>query len=194
MALECLFTDKIEKGKVIEPRIYNGKKVTTQASGFNYKVIAEPTLKDGIISVDVYLQNLGSDFAPGNCTFAFTYEPDKLEFLYDEGVTGTEENPFNNNQAKGYDAVYTAPDEFAANPIPNVRTIEIDYDGYTRPKGVLCPHEMTKLGTLKFRVVNQANEYKFKWHKLSVLLTVDGTDIKGKTEVGRIEAKFGPVS
>jgi len=176
-----------ENGKVIEPRIYNGKKVTAQASGFDYKVIAEPTLNDGIISVDVYIQNLGSDFAPGNCTFAFTYEPDKLEYLYDEGVTGTENNPFNNNPSKGYDAVYSAPDQFAANPIPNVRTIEIDYDGYTRPKGVLCPHEMTKLGTLKFRVINESNEYKFNWHKLSVLLTVDGTDITDDGDWEEIE-------
>ena len=165
-------------GKHYEPRVYNGKKVNkVQASNYDYEVIAEPFLTDDIVTVTLYLKNNGADFAPGNCTFAFTYESDKLEYIYDDYVAGTEENPFTNNQVKGYDMVFSTPDLHAENPLANVRTIDIDYDGYTRPKGVLCPHNKTKLGTLKFKVMNKSDEYKFNWHKLSVLLTVDGTDI-----------------
>ncbi len=168
-------------GKVIEPRVYGGNKVVqTQAAGFDYEVKAEPYMNGNIITVRMYLKNKGADFAPGNCTFAFSYETDKLEFLYDEGVKGiaeTQDNPFNNNQARGYNLVYSTPELYATNPIPNVRTIDIDYDGYTRPKGVLAPHEWVKLGALKFEVKNLASEYVFEWDKLSVILTVDGKDI-----------------
>lgn len=177
----------VENGKVYEPRVYNDKNVKTQAGGFSYVVTAEPMMKDNMVSVDVYLQNTGSEFAPGNCTFAFTYEPGKLEYIYEDAVDGTEDNPFHNNSAKGYESVFSTPDLYAANPLPNVRTIDIDYDGYTRPKGVLCPTSKTKLGTLNFRVINQSNEYKFKWHGLSVLLTVDGTDLTDDGDWEEIE-------
>jgi len=145
--------------------------------GVSYKVMGNAERKDDKIYVSLYIQNTGGDWAPGNCTFGITYETNKLEFVE---LIGTDENPFNNYSNKGYSAAFSGPTKDANNPFTNLRTIEIDYDGYTRPEGVIVPTNWTKLGTLVYKIQNIADKYEFNWHPITAVLTTDGQNITSK--------------
>lgn len=152
--------------------------------GISYRVTAIPVKIDNTVEVSIYLTNTGDDFAPGNCTFALEYDPNILEY---SKLVGIEDSPFNDRYEYGYSRQYSAPKVSALDPVSNVRTIEIDYDGYVRQTGINAPHTPTKLGTLVFDIRNLANSYGFKWHPMSIVLRTDGKDLTGLGEFEEIE-------
>ena len=160
---------------------HNDKKNINYAlqGGVSYKVMGNAERKDNEIFVTLYIQNTGGEWAPGNCTFGITYETNKLDF---EGLIGTDQNPFSNYASKGYATAFSGPTQDANNPIANLRTIEIDYDGYVRPEGVVVPNTWTKLGTLAYKIQNVSDKYEFNWHPITVVLTTDGQNITSKGE------------
>ncbi len=185
MAMNAAAKEFIENGSVqAAPVVMSSKKGDHTLAGFSYRVFAEPQLKDGKMFVTMSIENLGQEWAPGNCTFALKYDNRNLDFV---GLTATDENLFSSDAAAGYSAAYSAPEENADNPVVNVRTIEIDYDGYSRPVGNNVPNSKTKLGTLVFDVTGSADEYEFSWHKLSVVLTTDGRNITGEGDFVTVE-------
>jgi len=156
----------------------NDKKNNTYAlqGGVSYKVMGTTEKKGDRIYVNVFIQNTGGDWAPGNCTFGLTYDNNSLEFV---GLTNLDENPFQNFKSKGYSAAFSGPTKDGVNPIANLRTIEIDYDGYVRPEGVIVPKTWTKLGTLEFKINSFVDRYEFAWHPITAVLTTDGRNITG---------------
>lgn len=164
----------------------NDKKNNNYAlqGGISYKVMGTTDKKGDKIFVNLYIQNTGGDWAPGNCTFGITYDNNSLEFV---GLTGTEENPFQNYKEKGYSAAYSGPTKDGVNPIANIRTIEIDYDGYVRPEGVVVPKTWTKLGTLEFKINASVPRYEFEWHPITAVLTTDGRNITSEGQFMPIE-------
>jgi len=180
-----------EMNKAAKEFIANGAKYADKKNnnyklqgGLSYKVMGSTEKVGDIINVTLYLQNTGGDWAPGNCTFGITYETNKLEFVE---LTNTNDNPFNNFSNKGYSEAYSGPTKDGNNPIANLRTIEIDYDGYVRPEGVIVPNTWTKLGTLSFKIANPSTRYEFGWHEITAVLTTDGRIITGDGEFLPIE-------
>lgn len=168
----------LENSKLnVTEEVANEKLAITQSNGeFNYVVSAETNLsEDGtIVSVSMFIENLGKDFAPANCTFGVTFDPNVLQF---ENLT----DPiaiWNDNKPAGYTgSIYSAPLPNAANPIPNLRTIEIDYDAFARLAGVNVPAGRVKIGTLNFSVRKESFEYSFQWHKSTAVLTTKNENI-----------------
>lgn len=164
----------------------NDKKNNSYAlqGGVSYRVMGSTEKKGDRIFVNVFVQNTGGDWAPGNCTFGLTFDNNSLEFV---GLTGLDDNPFQNYKNKGYSAAFSGPTKDGINPIANLRTIEIDYDGYVRPEGVIVPKTWTKLGTLEFRIANFTDRYEFAWHPITAVLTTDGRVVTGNGEFMPIE-------
>ena len=164
----------------------NDKKNNTYAlqGGVSYKVMGTTEKKGDKIYVNVFIQNTGGDWAPGNCTFGLTFDNNSLEFV---GLTNLEDNPFQNYKNKGYSAAFSGPTKDGVNPIANLRTIEIDYDGYVRPEGVIVPKTWTKLGTLEFKINSFVDRYEFAWHNITAVLTTDGRNVTGSGEFMPIE-------
>lgn len=156
----------------------SGKNRATILSNGNYKyrVIGEAELIDDKIELSIYFLNEGDDFAPGNCTFAVKYDPSLL--IFDEL---TDENGlWSQVPDKGYvNQMYSAPLPNGANPLPDVRTIEIDYDFYTRKSGNLFPRQKTLIGKLVFTVRQVSEEYAFSWYKSTAIYKTDGTRVTG---------------
>jgi hypothetical protein len=154
----------------------DGNKV--QGAGFKYLVTGETEISkdEQYISVSVYIQNKGDDFAFANVTFALNYDPNLLQYVT---LTGTEGSPWSDNPNYGYNGkIYSAPTEGAIGGIPDLRTIEIDYDAYTNKTGINVPNTKTKVATLVFKIKKEANEYAFKWNKPStVVWTVNGVNL-----------------
>ncbi|MCX6154781.1 MAG: T9SS type A sorting domain-containing protein [Candidatus Kapabacteria bacterium] len=142
-------------------------------AGLSYKVSAEPVMKDNTVEIALYITNTGSKFAPGNCTFAINFDPNTLKF---NSLVGAEKNIFS-NVGLAYNQAYSAPKPTAESPVTNVRSIEIDYDGFKRPVGVNVPSNQTYLGTLVFDKIGEATEYAFNWFKSTAVLTTDGIDV-----------------
>jgi hypothetical protein len=162
-----------ENGKRYVDVAVKGSK--TQAAGTNYKVWGVSELKDDKIEVSVYIQNEGDDWAPANCTFAINYDPNLLTY---NSLVSTENSLWSNNPTKGYvGVIHSAPRPTAPNPLPDVRTIEIDYDNYARTSGVLVPHAKTLVGTLVFSIRNASDSYEFKWHASSAIHKTTGENI-----------------
>ncbi len=161
-------------------KVHNGnmkeRRISTQSGELKYKVTAEPSLHGSTIDVPVYIQNEGSDFAIGNATFGIQYDPKLLHF---EGLINSQDVLFSDREDLGYAKTYTGPGLETKDPIPALRTIEIDYDAYTELPGQFVPAEKTYLGTLRFSVVTASNIYPFEWHKITVVHTTDGRDVTG---------------
>lgn len=136
-----------------------------------YEVSAEPEFEGEVIKVPMYILNQGADFAPANCTFALQYNPNVLQFL---ALSEEDSVIFSNQPEFGYAPIKSAPNENTTNPLPNVRTIEIDYDRFTNPGGIMLPREKTYLGTLSFRLKSTASAVIFKWHESTSVHAVDG--------------------
>jgi hypothetical protein len=171
----------IELNDAAKAFIANGSKRTeskesnTVLGGLNYKVTAETKLEGDIVKVSMYITNIGGDFAPGNCTFGLTYDPNKLDYTQLDNTTA---NPFANRLDLGYDKAYSAPKAITPDPLGNVRTIEIDYDGYVRPTGWNVPRKATLLGTINFKVKSfDTDQFSFGWNKMTVVLTTDGKNV-----------------
>lgn len=164
------------KGNVTE-EVANDKMTITQSSGaFNYVVSAETNLnEDGtVVSLTMYIENLGKEFAPANCTFGVTFDPNVLQFI---DLTDAIKI-WDDNKAAGYTGkMFSAPLPNSSNPIPNLRTIEIDYDAFARMEGVNVPAGRVKIGTLNFSVRKESFEYAFQWHKSTAVLTTKNENI-----------------
>lgn len=156
----------------------------TQGNTYKYTVWAEPQVNKTTVEVPVYIQNNGSPFNLGNATFAMEFNPKRMRFV---GLTGTDKVTFTNKPTKGYNAMYSAPRTNADQPLNNVRTIEVDYDAYSRKGGEAVPTEKTYLGTLRFELLNNAGSVSFKWHKSA---SVYGSQLESLTGAG----DFKPVN
>ena len=142
---------------------------------------------EGLVYLDVFIENTGREVALGNCTFAFTYDNNRLKYL---DLTGTEENIWDDNSELGYFKLFSAPTNATMNPRSNVRTIEIDYNN-SKPVGIQfagskVPYSVTKLGTLVFAIkdISIANSYEFNWYKSTALHDIDGEFIKFQKDGG----------
>ena len=133
----------------------------TQA-GISYIVTAEPKLEGNIVLLSMYIQNTGDEFAPANCTFAVNYNSNILKFI---DLAGIPDVIFSNRPDVGYATLRTAPTPDAVDPLPDVRTIEIDYDAYANLGGLPVPYEKTYLGTLRFELKDNKNSVVFRWHE-----------------------------
>ncbi len=167
-----------ENGKISEAlNPSNNKGNVIQSGGIVYRVTAETALveDDQFVELTMYIQNEGQEFAPGNCTFAVTYDPNVLIY---ETLYRIEDNPWSNLPSLGYiGKVYSAPQSQTNNPLPNVRSIEIDYDGYTRKLGNNVPYEKTLLGTLRFKVRDSNQEIAFEWNQATAILRTNGLNV-----------------
>lgn len=164
--------------------IKSSRNDATQSGAYQFKVYSETEYSEaeGIIYLTVFMENEGKEFAPGNCTFAFEYDNNNLDYL---GLTNTEMSIFSNVPGTGYFKTYSAPLPSAPQPFDNIRTVEIDYDNRT-VKGVKfsgnnLPYEKTQVGTLVFAIRNPdvANEFDFKWHKTTIVLDTYGNNLTG---------------
>lgn len=150
-----------------------------QAGGLNYTVSAETEYDEvnGLVYLSMYIQNVGAEWAPANCTFAVTYNPNQLSYENIVESRNGESTIWSAHNAEfGYDVLYSAPTAAASNPLPDVRSIEIDYNNAQRLEGKNVPYTRTYIGTLAFKVRGEANEFAFKWNKLSVVHTTNGVE------------------
>jgi len=162
------------------------------AGGLRYKVYATPVMNGSYIDVPLYIVNEGEKWGLGHSTFGITYDLTTMKF---DGLVQTEDVIFSNKPALGYFASYSAPLKEAGNPIPDLRTIEIDYDAFTRLGGQLVPNTSTYLGTLRFKVISQAVEYTFSWHKeITGVLTTESYNVTGNGEFVPIPSVLVPKS
>ncbi len=167
--LSKIFNKTAQNYKVVEK--YTKASVDRMLSGLNYKVTATPDIHDGVVDLNVYIENMGDDFALANATFAFEYNTDDMKYL---SLMGTENVIFNNNPTIGYVEMSSAPDEGVQNPIEKVRTIEVDYITTSGLPGENVPTEKTFLGTLRFKLTNPVGRVIFKWHESTALHSVKG--------------------
>jgi len=142
---------------------------------------------EGLVYLDVFIENTGKEVALGNCTFAFTYNNNSLKYL---DLMNTEENLWDDRPDLGYFKLYSAPTNATINPRTNIRTIEIDYNN-SKPQGIQfagekVPYTVTKVGTLVFAIKDAqiAESYDFNWYKSTALHDVDGEFIKFRKDGG----------
>lgn len=150
---------------------------TLAEGGLKYRVSGQTILdeENNQVRVAIYLQNIGGDFALANCTFAIEFNANALEF---NSLQDIEMSPWSNIPDKGYvGESYSAPKPDAINKIPNVRTIEIDYDNYAQKSGSLVPNARTLVGTLVFDIKVSEADYEFEWYKSSVIHRTDGRNV-----------------
>ncbi|MDQ1267061.1 MAG: Dockerin protein, partial [Bacteroidota bacterium] len=159
------------------------KENITQAS-FNYEVSAVTEVNDKYIDLKMYIRNKGADFALANATFAVTYNTSSLKFV---SLVGQEEVIFSNKPEKGYATLRSAPEANAQNPLPNVRTIEVDYDAYAMLDGEPVPSDLTYLGTLRFEFKNKSGTASFAWHYSTSVHTTKGEVVTEFGEFKEIE-------
>ncbi len=131
-------------------------------AGLSYDVTGEPVLKGDSVLLSMYVRNKGGEFAFANCTFAVKYNSSVLNFI---GLAGADSVIFNDKPDLGYANLRTAPTADAVNPIPEIRTIEVDYDAYANLKGEPVPYTKTYLGTLKFKLKTANSSITFLWHE-----------------------------
>lgn len=132
-------------------------------AGLNYDVSAEVEYQEtkGYVDIHFYIQNKGVDFGLANCTYAITYNSNALEY---NSLKKKENIIFDYNAEIGYSEVRGAPRDLAEEPLPDVRTIEIDYDAYANLGGKAVPYEKTYLGSLRFDIKNNNSILNFNWH------------------------------
>ncbi len=151
---------------------------SVQGSKYTYVVNASPTRNQNFIDVPVTIQNTGAAFNLGNATFAFQFNPKKLKFI---GLLGTDKVPYTNNTTKGYNVMYSAPRDNADQALPDVRTIEVDYDAYARKGGLPVPNTAQAVGTLRFELLAPSSSVGFSWYKGTSVL---GAQSEGLTQYG----------
>lgn len=155
------------------------------ANTISYRMTADPVMsEDGKrISLNVYIQNLGKEWAPGNCTFAFNYNPSKLAYV----ELANANTKWSSNDEKGYiGEMYSAPKPNSPFPNADLRTIEIDYDFFAKHDGVLVPTDRTLVGTLVFDITEKSDEYKFDWNKTTAIYDNNGNNLSGNAKLDDI--------
>lgn len=148
-----------------------------QAGNVEYEVSAAPYMEGNQILVPVYIRNNGGEFALGNSTFGISYDVAALRY----GGMINQDVIFNDRNDLGYFPTASGPLENTADPISDIRTIEVIYDSFSKSNkpGALVPYENTHLGTLIFEIIADQNSYVFDWHEISGVLSVDGEIITG---------------
>ncbi len=177
--LSKIFNKTAQNYKVVEK--YTKGIQDKLLAGLNYKVSATPNIHDGVVDLEVFIENTGDDFALANATFAFEYNTDDMQY---QSLIGTENVIFNNNPTIGYVEMSSAPDANVENPIEKVRTIEVDYITTSGLPGENVPDTKTYLGTLRFKLTNPVGRVIFKWHESTALHSVKGKVI---TPYGKFE-------
>ncbi|MFW5701341.1 MAG: LamG-like jellyroll fold domain-containing protein, partial [Bacteroidota bacterium] len=102
------------------------------AGPLDYEVWTVPEVNGSKVDLHFYIKNKGRQFGLANCTFAVKYNSSMMDFAK---LSGTGEVIFTDTTA-GYNALTSAPDEGMKNAIPDMRTIEIDYDAFANPGGI----------------------------------------------------------
>jgi len=146
------------------------------ANGISYQVKGEIEIKKDSVLLGMFIKNTGANFGLANATFAVEYNTNCL--VYDK-LLGQDLVIFSNDSLAGYSYLRSAPIDSAENSLPNVRTIEVDYDAYANLPGKLVPRNWTYLGTLKFKIRPQATAVYFKWHESTSVHTTDSLIITG---------------
>lgn len=157
------------------------KKENTLAGGIKYVVTAEPLIRRDTVHLSLYIKNVGVDFGLANATFGVDYNPTVMEFI---DLTGKDSVVFRNDTASGYAELKSAPSSGATIPIPNLRTIEVDYDARSNKPGINVPRAETYLGTLRFALESKKNAVVLKWHEITSVHTTDSVNV---TEEGIFE-------
>ncbi len=160
---------------------------TIQGSKYSYTVSVKPERNQNYIDLPVYIQNTGAAFNLGNATFAFQYNPKRVKYV---GLLGTDKVPYSNNTAKGYNIMYSAPKDNADRALADVRTIEVDYDAFSRKGGLPVPTTSQYLGTLRFQIINTSSSVNFTWYKGT---SVIGSQSEGLTQYGNFSTVGGLV-
>lgn len=181
-------TKEINEFKVNEAQELKKLGNKLQAGGISYNVITETNVDEanGIVTLSVYIENVGDEWAIGNSTFAFNYDNNVLNY---RSLVDIESSMFSQQDELGYYKSYSAPMPSTPNPLDNMRTIEIDYDNRPyfqegqvfKKMGTKVPYEKTLVGTLVFEIRNPdlANEFTFTKNKHTVILDIWGRDLTG---------------
>ncbi len=166
-ALSQYFNEAAEFSKPVQ---YDEKSRDRIMAGLNYDVSAEVEYDEtkGYMDLHFYIQNKGDDFGLANCTFAVTYNSSALEY---DDLVKTDTIIFDYNPDIGYSEVRGAPRDLAEEPLPDVRTVEIDYDAYANLGGEAVPYDKTYLGSLRFNIKNKNSILKFDWHRATSVHT-----------------------
>ena len=161
-------------------RVKNQKNIAKapklMAGGISYDVKATPMVNGEYIDIPMYAKNTGGDFGLGNSTFGITFETDRLEFVE---MIKTAKVLFDRDDNLGYFPTFTSPITGRENAQVNLRTIDINFDNYplANKPGIGLPTSDTYLGTLRFRIIDNAKNFNFKWNNATVVYTVDGNDV-----------------
>lgn len=148
-----------------------------QVNNVRYTVMAEPTVSDNYIDIPVYIQNNGTSFGLGNATFAMTYNTSALRFVSLENI---ESVPYNGVTAKGYSPMFSAPKPNVNQALPNVRSIEVEYDSRSGKTGETVPPVKQRLGVLRFEIKRTDMPLTFKWFRSTVVHAVEGDKLTGQ--------------
>ena len=178
---------KIDNTRNTKSNIKNNNIKTDNAfQAVSYQVSATVKKNDtnGFVDLSMYIKNKGDEFAPANCTFSVSFDPEVLDFVK---LLGADSVLFNSTfdyseldsskiPDNGYLKLTSAPNINKPNAYNNIRSIEIDYDAYANIKGINVPIKDTYLGTLRFKIKN-GGTIAFKWHESKVVITTKGQNI-----------------
>jgi len=161
--------------------------ITIQSGGLDYTVSGSAVMGNGFIDVSLYITNQGGAFGLGNSTFGIDYDASALRF---DNLHFQSEMIFNQRDDLGYFPAFTAPSATAVNAVPNLRTIDVNYDNTPEANkpGTFVPYTKTYLGTLRFNIVAMQDEFKFNWHPITVVYSTDGLNITGDGTFDDIDA------
>ena len=155
-ALSQYFNDNARKASIINKKANN-----KSLAGFDYVVMAEPKENGNYIDLEFYIQNRGDEFGLANCTFAVNYNSSSMRY---ETLLGQNDVLYHDKPDVGYADLNSAPEEGVSNPLPDVRTVEIDYDAYANLGGLPVPYEKTYIGSLRFAIKDTNSPITFEWH------------------------------
>jgi hypothetical protein len=173
-----------------------------QADNIDYKVTAEIKKVSGtaFVDVDMYIQNIGSDWNMANASFPIIYDESVLGFadLVRNNANGT---PTFETKDRGYSSMYYAPTSQTTRPISSTYSIEINFDAETIPivnengvpvevpknSGTLVPRtQRAYIGSLRFYVRDENADITMIWDTFSAaVLSIEGKDL---TRYGTFEA------
>jgi hypothetical protein len=138
----------------------------------------------GYVDLSMFIKNVGDEFAPANCTFPISFDTSQVEFMKllnaDSALFNSTFDYNNIDKAipeNGYLKLSSAPKSLTSDAYKNIRSIEIDYDAYTNIGGINVPYQPTFLGTLRFKVKQNAGVVAFNWHESKAVFTTKGNNI-----------------
>lgn len=140
-------------------------------AGAKYDVFAEPEIIANKVKLRFYIKNTGGEFGLANATFAVKYNSDNLNFA---GYTREDTVIFSDKPELGYVESYSGPRAGSEEVLPDVRTVEIDYDANAMLEGLTVPSEKTYLGTLNFMIADMNSKVSFAWHFGTSVHSIDG--------------------